>query len=289
MIQNLHKITDISIFGSTGFIGNNFCSLFPKKTIQVPRNSRMPMSDNVLYFISTTDNFNIFDNPKKDIETNLMILIETLQNCKNKGIVFNFVSSWYVYGNVPVPVPEHSTCEPKGFYSITKKCAEDLLVSFCETFNIPYRILRLSNVYGAGDKRASVKKNALQFLTSRLINNEPIHLYDGGKFSRDYMHIVDVCHAINLILEKGAVNEVYNVGSGEEHQFNTIIDIVATHVGSTSIIEDRPPPDFYRQVQVKNMCLNVSKLHSLGFTCSVSIEEGIKGMCDQLIKEQGDG
>ena len=60
-----------------------------------------------------------------------------------------------------LPVNESQPCDPKGFYSITKKCAEDLLISFCNTFGVKYRIIRLCNVMGKGDKGASSKKNAI--------------------------------------------------------------------------------------------------------------------------------
>jgi len=282
MIQNSYEKSDISVFGSSGFIGGNFCRLFSDVCVKIDRESRVPLTNNVLYFISTTDNFNIFEDPQKDINTNLKILVDTLQNCKELGITFNFISSWYVYGNTVLPASESSTCSPKGFYSITKKCAEDLLVNFCETFGIKYRILRLSNVYGIGDMNASKKKNALQFLTTRLINNKPIHLYDGGKFTRDYMHVNDTCQAINKVLREGDINTVYNIGSGIEYQFKDLIEIVSEHVGSSSSIELKPTPEIYKNLQVDNMCLDVKKLGDLGFKCSVTINDGIKDMCDKL-------
>ena len=282
MIQNSYEKSDVSVFGSTGFIGGNFYRLFSDECVQIERESRVPLTSNVLYFISTTDNFNIFEDPQKDIDTNLKVLIDTLQNCKDTGTIFNFISSWYVYGNTELPAHENSVCSPKGFYSITKKCAEDLLVSFCETFDIQYRILRLSNVYGIGDMNASKKKNALQFLTTKLINNEPVHLYDGGEFTRDYMHVNDTCHAINKVVRSGAVNEIYNIGSGTEYQFRDLIEIVKDYVGSTSTVELKPTPEIYKNLQVDNMHLDVGRLRALGFECSITIDEGIKDMCDKL-------
>ena len=281
MIQSSNR-DKISVFGSTGFIGGSFCNMFREACVPIDRESREPRTKSVLYFISTTDNFNIFEDPQKDIDTNLKVLVETLQNCKDSNITFNFISSWYVYGDVDLPAREDSECSPRGFYSITKKCAEDLLISFCKTFNIKYRILRLGNVYGRSDTNASKKKNALQFLTERLINDEPIHLYDGGSFTRDYIHVNDACRAINKIIHDGQINAVYNVGSGVEYTFSDLIDIVKKHVGSTSIIESKPTPNTYAYSQVNNMCLDTSMLSELGFKCSIAIDDGIIDMCNKL-------
>ena len=91
---------------------------------------------------------------------NLLVLTEVLNYCKKEYIVFNFISCWYVYGKLDsMPAKEISTYKPRGFYSITKKWAEDLLISFSETFVIKYRITRLYDVLGNGDKNISVKKN----------------------------------------------------------------------------------------------------------------------------------
>ena len=74
-----------------------------------------------------------------------------------KDFVFNFISSWFVYGDTKLPAKESYQCKPKGFYSITKSTAEQLLISFCNTFKKKYRILRICNVYGLNDKNVSKK------------------------------------------------------------------------------------------------------------------------------------
>jgi nucleoside-diphosphate-sugar epimerase len=90
-------------------------------------------------------------------------------------------------------------------------------MSWCNTFDINYRILRLSNIYGPGDARASTKKNAIQHMVTQLYNNQPIQLYEGGLVSRDLLYIDDAVRAISLVLEKGEFNSVYNIGSGTHY------------------------------------------------------------------------
>ncbi len=266
----------ISVFGSTGFIGTRFCQLYPNEIYKMNRDDYNPKSSNVLYLISTIHNYNVFDDPHLDINTNLNVLINVLENCKNKDVVFNFVSSWFVYGKTDtLPATEESYCNPKGFYSITKRTAEQLIVSYCKTFNIKYRIFRLANVYGESDQSVSKQKNALQYLINEIINNRDINLYDGGKHIRDFIYIDDVCNAIKICTEKADVNSIINIGNGRPYQFLDLMSYVKEKVDSKTDFIHVKPTDFHNIVQVKNMYLDVSKLRNLGFKPKYSIEQGL--------------
>jgi nucleoside-diphosphate-sugar epimerase len=267
----------ISVFGGTGFIGNRFIEKYRDECRLIERACLTAQSDNILYFISTTHNYNVFDRPLLDIDTNLTHLIKVLEANKGKIKEFNFISSWFVYGDATLPAKETSFCNPKGFYSITKKCAEDLLTSYCKTFNINYRILRLSNVYGKTDT-ASHQKNALQFLINKIKINEDIDLYYDGYFLRDYLHVDDVCEAIKLVLDKQELNSIINIGSGVPQLFRRIIEFVLQETQSTSKIRSIDSPEFHKIVQVKDMCLDTSKLKDLGFKPKFDIFSGVKDL-----------
>jgi len=219
----------------------------------------------------------VFDNPQLDIDTNLKVLIETLEACRDKPVTFNFVSSWFVYGGVDLPAKESAHCSPRGFYSITKKAAEDLLVSYCRTFKIKYRIFRLANIIGPGDK-FSKKKNALQFIAKKLTQNLPIDLYDGGGFIRDYLYVEDACRAMKLAMEKAPAGEIINIGSGLPQQFKSVIDKLVAITGSISELKSIPPPEFHEIVQVRDMWLDTSKLKSMGFEQSWSIDKSLESL-----------
>ncbi|MBD2726603.1 SDR family oxidoreductase [Nostoc sp. FACHB-892] len=269
----------ISVFGSTGFIGSRFCYLYKDEVIKIPRNEYTPKSKDILYLISTTHNKNVFTNPQLDINTNLIVLINVLEKCKDKNIVFNFISSSLVYGDGELPATESTVCNPKGFYGITKKCAEDLLISYCKTFNIAYRILRLCSVYGKSDGEIIKKKNTLHFLIEELKNDRPIKLYFYGDFIRDYMHLDDVVRAIYIAIKSAPINSVINIGSGVPYRFKDLIEKAQKITRSQSEIEICPSPEFYTVAEVKDIFLDVRKLNSLGFKPTITVEEGIAQLC----------
>jgi nucleoside-diphosphate-sugar epimerase len=267
----------VSVFGGTGFVGSRYINLYKDQCILVPRGEHRPLSNNVLYFISTVDNYNVYTDIHIDIETNLNVLMNVLSNInRDKEVVLNFVSSWFVYGKVDkLPVSEDAYCDPRGFYSITKRAAEQLLISYCETFNIPYRILRLCNVYGVSDNKVSTKRNALQHLTRNIVLNKNIDLYNEGSDIRDFMYVDDVCRAIDLVIKNSRLNDIINIGSGTGSNFFDMMNYVKKTTKSCSKISSISPPDFHNIVQVKDMILDVSKLAKLGFENEVDIYSGL--------------
>jgi nucleoside-diphosphate-sugar epimerase len=271
----------ISVFGSTGFIGSEFCKKYKKDIIEIEKNDFFPKSDTLLYLISTVDNYNIFTSSTLDIDTNLIYLMKVLENCKNKNIKFNFISSWYVYGNVDLPAREDSNCNPKGFYSITKYAAEMLVESFCNTFNIDYTIIRLGNVIGGRDKKASKKKNAFHFLLNELKNNSEISLYNDGKFYRDFISINDTVEGLNFLIKNGENKQIYNLSTGVPVLFCDAINYAYKKLKSTSNIKNMEPTNFHKIVQTESMHLDISKIRKLGFLP----KENIQQIIDNLISD----
>ena len=262
----------ISVFGSTGFIGSAVCNAYKEQVIRIPREQLNSESNEILYLISTTHNYNY---PQLDVDTNLTHLIKVLDNCKS-GMTFTYVSSWFVYGDVALPAKEEYIGNPKGYYSITKLAAERIVETYCKTNNIKYRILRLCNVYGTNDNRVSKQKNALQYLIDEIKNNRDINLYYDGNFIRDYMYVTDICRAINLCITESEPNQIINIGSGIAQNFRECIDFAIKESNSTSKINSIDATEFHKLVQVKDMYLDITKLNSLGFKPDVSIYDGIK-------------
>jgi nucleoside-diphosphate-sugar epimerase len=255
----------LTILGGKGFVGGQYVKDYYHPAIGNiasvnEKNDYNIYSPDVLYFISTVHNFNVvLGDAHIDINTNLNTLIKVLEYWRKTQTsgVFNFISSWFVY-EAKCGAKETDPCKPKGFYSITKKCAEDLLISYCETFGLNYRILRLGNVVGPGDTKISNKKNALQFVASQLKEGNPVELRGSGFFYRDYIHVEDCSRAIELVLAKGEINSIYNIGNGRTWPFLTIVDFLHKELNSTS-------PLVYNHTLVDSFYMDTTKLKELGY------------------------
>ena len=271
----------ISVFGSTGFIGSRFCEMYPDSVVKIPRDSYAPAAtSDILYLISTVDNYNVHTNLHVDIDTNLTVLMNLLENIKQMPTppVINFVSSWFVYGqNNEIPFREDfSQCNPTGFYSITKRCAEQMLICWCNTFGYKYRIFRLANVLGEGDKKISKKKNALQYMVKEIVHDRDVELYYGGEVLRDYIYVDDVCTAMKLCIDTAPQNQIFNIGSGIPLRFLDIINKTISEAKSASKIVHIQPTQFHNIVQVRHSYLDTAKLQGLGFQQQYDIDATIK-------------
>lgn len=267
-------MNNIQIFGGLGYVGSNYAKTVSNATVNDKNDYVIDKSkSDIVYFISTVSNYNVLTDPYLDVDTNIKLLLQILEQCKNTNIVFNFISSWFVYGDTTVPARENSYCNPKGFYSITKRTAEQLLISFCETFKIKYRVLRLANVVGGTDKKASAQKNALTFLVNELKNGRDIKLYDNGNLYRDYIHNNDVAQAINLIIDRAPINEIFNIANGVPYLFKDIINRAYKLIINPGNIVPISIPDFHKTVQVHSMWMNNDKIKLLGYRPQYELDQ----------------
>ena len=278
----------VNVFGGHGFVGSEYCKISKQDCIKNDRDNYQVQSANCVYFISTVDNYNIHIDSLLDINTNLIVLVKVLDEYRNyvketgeKGC-FNFISSWFVYGKDSGfgedsrGIPETDSCDPKGFYSITKRCAEQLLMSYCETFDLNYRILRLANVLGAEDKKVSSKKNAVQYLLGEISANKPVDLYDGGHFYRDYIDVRDCARAMDLVINNGELNSIYNIGNGKGINFRDIIRYARDAMESGSEIRTIEQKEFHKKVQSsRSFFMDNTKLMALGYRPEYFIQQTI--------------
>jgi nucleoside-diphosphate-sugar epimerase len=264
----------LTILGGHGFVGKHYTDMYYHHAIGNiasinDRDDYEVHSADVLYLISTVHNYHVFDEPHRDIDTNLTVLINVLENWRKSPDsaegVFNFTSSWSVYGNQPSPVAEDAPCDPKGFYIITKRCAEQLLISYCETFHLKYRILRFANIVGPGDTKVSSQKNVLQYSINQLAAGKDVQLFGDGMFFRDFMHVDDCVRAVETVMAKGNTNEIYNIGNGPTWYYIDILGYAKHELRSSGNIILTEPTEFQKRVPVASFYMNTDKLRGLGF------------------------
>jgi nucleoside-diphosphate-sugar epimerase len=270
----------ISVAGGNGFIGSRFCGMFPYQIIKVERNQREPETNNILNFVSTTNNYAFREDILDDVNSNIVIMLEMLDKAKTKfgsDFIFNQISTWSVYGAVELPASETSECNPTGFYSITKRAAEQLLITFCEIYGARFRILRLCNIIGETAKEVTKEKNSLQYLINELKENRDITLYDNGNFLREFMYIDDACNAIQTCLRNSNYNynEIYNIGTGEKSVYGDLIEYCKQQLKSTSKINRVKHMIPQGTVQARDIYLNVNKLKALGFIPEYTVYDAL--------------
>jgi nucleoside-diphosphate-sugar epimerase len=289
----------VNVFGGNGFVGSEYCRVSKDSVIKNSRNNYEAQSADCVYFISTVDNYNVHFDNQLDINTNLVVLMRVLDSYRKyiertgeKG-TFNFISSWFVYGKDSgfgagsYGISENDSCDPKGFYSITKRCAEQLLMSYCETFGLNYRILRLANVLGKEDKKVSAKKNALQYLLGELKANRPVELYDSGYFYRDYIDVRDCAKAIDLVVRKGELDSIYNIGNGKPIIFRDVIRYARDAMDSASEIRTIEQKEFHKKVQSsRSFFMDNTKLMVLGYRSEYTINQTIDEIIHDILTDK---
>ena len=263
----------LTLYGGTGIIGSYYRGMYASQ--YVDRDHCCPLTEDVLYLISTTDNTNIYTSPQLDIHTNLSVLANRLDHCRDFGInTFNFVSSWFVYGPTHVKPTERSICNPNGFYSVTKYAAEKLVMEYCQAHGMNWRIFRLGNVYGGPDK-GTEKRNALHRIIQFLREDKEVDVYQG--LSRDYIHIQDVCRAMHFLCNKGELNQIYNIGTGiETPLFDCIADAKDILKSRSKVKRIAPREDYNQAIRFS---LDCTKLHNLGFQPMLTLQEGLEDLC----------
>jgi nucleoside-diphosphate-sugar epimerase len=200
-------------------------------------------------------------------------MLEILDAAKQKfdsDFTFNQISTWSVYGTVPLPAEETTPCNPTGFYSISKRTAEQLLQTYSELYGIKYRIFRLCNILGETDV-ATKTKNSIQYLIKKLKKNKDITVYNGGRFIREYMYVDDACEGIMIGAGYGNLNDIYNIGVGRGYYYGDLIEYCKEKLNSISTINYVDKPIAQGSVQARDMYLNVDKIKRLGFVPRYSV------------------
>jgi dTDP-glucose 4,6-dehydratase len=194
-----------------------------------------------------------------------------LEAARKHGVErFLQVSTDEVYGSIAEgATDERAPLDPRNPYSATKAGAELLARSYFTTYGLPVLITRGANNYGP----FQVPEKAIPVFTTNAIDHQPIPLYGDGRQERHWLHVLDHCSGIDTVLRKGAVGEIYNVGT-DQHRQNIYVaeQILAALDRPRSLIRhvsDRPGHDV-------RYSLDSSKLHALGWRPTRKFEDGLE-------------
>lgn len=161
------------------------------------------------------------------IRTNVMGTQVLLDASRKFGVKrYHQVSTDEVYGDLPLDRKdlffiEETPLHTSSPYSASKAGADLLCLAYFRTFNTPVTISRCSNNYGP----YHFPEKLIPLMISRALNDQSLPVYGKGENVRDWLHVYDHCVAIDLILRKGKIGEVYNIGG---HNERTNLEVVQT-------------------------------------------------------------
>lgn len=212
---------------------------------------------NLISHVTSVRELNLFP---KMINSNLDILLkiyETTKDLETLKLVMQF-GSGEEYGNIEAPFTEIMKEEPVSPYAIAKLLTTNTALMLYKNYNYPICIVRPSNLFG----KYQTKDKFIPYILEKLKNNEEI-LTTFGEQKRDFIFIDDFVNIIQKLLEKSNLirGEVINVGSGISISLKDIILYLKEKLNSTSEIKFGAIP--YRENEMMNFCLNISKLESI--------------------------
>ena len=227
-------------------------------------------SNYIINFAAETHVDNSIKNPENFVKTNVYGTYVLLEAAKNNNIEkFLQISTDEVYGSIEVgKFSENSPLAPNSPYSASKASADMLARSYFKTYNLPILITRCSNNYG---ENQYIEKLIPHFINN-LMNNKKIPLYSDGSNVRDWIYVLDHARALDIVLHKGKIGDIYNIGANEEKTNLEITKIILKQMAKTldmvEFVEDRKGHD-------KRYAIDNSKIKSLGWKPEKSFNDGI--------------
>lgn len=230
--------------------------------------------DMVVNFAAESHNSYAIVNPGAFFRTNVLGTQTLCEAARRVGVErFHHVSTCEVYGDLDLDTDEMFTEEspyrPRTPYNASKAGGDHAVRAYHETFGLPITITNCANNYGP----YQFPEKVLPLFTTRALDDQPLPLYASTQNRREWIHAIDHCRAIDLVLHQGRVGETYHVGTGVEASIEEIADGVLAALGKPqslkTIVPDRPGHD-------RRYVLDWSKIRrELGWEPQIAWEQGL--------------
>ena len=216
------------------------------------------------------------ENPQIFLETNIIGTSVLMDACRKYGIKrYHQVSTDEVYGDLPLDRPnlfftETTPIHTSSPYSSSKAGADLLVLAYYRTYGLPVTISRCSNNYGP----YHFPEKLIPLMIINALHDKPLPVYGDGQNVRDWLYVEDHCRAIDLIIHKGTVGEVYNVGGHNEMRNIDIVKLICKELGKPEslihFVKDRKGHD-------RRYAIDPTKIHNeLGWLPETKFADGIK-------------
>ncbi|MDR1243837.1 MAG: dTDP-glucose 4,6-dehydratase [Endomicrobium sp.] len=263
---NFANLNDVKDSPNYEFVHGNICD---KELVQ----QLIKNIDVIVNFAAESHVDRSITGPEVFIDTNVKGTLNLLQAAKDVEVGrYLQVSTDEVYGSLGPQgyFYETTPVAPSSPYSASKASADMLARAYFETYKLPVLITRCSNNYGP----YQYPEKLIPFFVLQLLKGKKVPVYGDGLNVRDWLYVYDHCAAIDVVLHKGKIGEVYNVGGHNEKSNLEITHIILKAMGkdegSVEYVKDRLGHD--RRYAICN-----DKIQSeLGWNPSFTFEEGIK-------------
>ena len=216
------------------------------------------------------------DNPDIFLETNIKGTAVLMDACRKYGIKrYHQVSTDEVYGDLPLDRPdlfftEETPLHTSSPYSSSKAGADLLVMAYHRTYGLPVTISRCSNNYGP----YHFPEKLIPLMITNALADKPLPVYGEGINVRDWLYVEDHCKAIDLIIHKGTVGEVYNIGGHNEMRNIDIVKLICKELNKPesliTYVTDRKGHDM-------RYAIDPTKIHNeLGWLPETKFADGIK-------------
>ena len=216
------------------------------------------------------------EDPGIFLQTNIIGTSVLMDACRSHGNVrYHQVSTDEVYGDLPLDRPdlfftETTPIHTSSPYSSSKASADLLVLAYHRTYGLPVTISRCSNNYGP----YHFPEKLIPLMIINCLHDKPLPVYGEGLNVRDWLYVEDHCRAIDLILQKGRIGEVYNVGGHNEMRNIDIVKLIIHELDKSedliTYVTDRKGHDL-------RYAIDPAKIHAeLGWLPETKFEDGIK-------------
>lgn len=196
------------------------------------------------------------------------VLLEAVKNFKIPRYLH--ISTDEVYGSIESgSFTEESPLSPNSPYAASKAGGDLLVRAYFKTYALPVLITRSSNNYGP----YQYPEKVMPLFITNVLQDKKLPLYGDGKNIRDWLYVVDNCEAIDLVLRKGEVGGIYNIGGENEKQNIEITKFILKELGKSEqlieFVKDRPGHD-------RRYAIDCSKVKKLGWKPKTFLDDGLR-------------
>lgn len=288
---NLENLTDIEQAENYTFVKADICDASAINNLFQEYNF-----DGVIHLAAESHVDRSIADPNAFIQTNVMGTANLLNAARGiwgndmEGKRFYHVSTDEVYGSLGETgfFLETTPYDPQSPYSASKAASDHLVRAYGNTYHLPFVITNCSNNYGQNQ----FPEKLIPLFINNICNNIPLPVYGDGKYTRDWLYVVDHARAIDMVFHNGKNAETYNIGGFNEWQNIELIKLLCTQMDEKlgrpsgtsaqliTYIKDRPGHD-------RRYAIDASKINKeLGWKPSVTFEEGLSKTIDWYLANQ---